>query len=479
MARWQPVEPRDERRGYNSLVVRVVDTTGQYQGHAAQKMFLPERFERYARFGREGRVAVSLNHPNIVRIIDIYLPEESDRRQPPYLVMPWLSGGTLAALMQQTPFVQDAYAALRLIQPILGAVHYLHEQGKYHRDIKPSNIVLSEETQAVLVDFGLCFDLDDVERLTLTGEAIGSLGYRAPEYFGGRYDVRDHGPGDIFALGKLIWAVLVGERPDEGPVLQYPKWNLVHRLRNPGVAPLQQLLQWMTKAEPANRPRIETVITEAAGILQPGGVVPSDERGRRFLRQFSLFLETDPQLGAKLQKEEEEATTNLAIREILEEVRQAIEQDPNLLTVRSERERLYYAEFTINGPEGYFPNAGIAETLGKRGVSASDLVRGKSVYARFRPLRYFEDRLPAVVAQWTLVPKEEGRVRVASYVWLFREGMPGLWPTPDPVRSFVDFTTALESPGLRRELKGLVARQVTAFLDVLCEFVEQALEDSK
>lgn len=474
--RWISTELGIERRGGNSRVIQVKDASGAFPGFAAQKILLNERFAKYARFIREVRVASTLQHPNITPVLDSYLPDVPTASQPAFMVMPWLGGGSLATRVEEGTHKNQPTAALKVLLPILDAVRYLHMRGKFHRDIKPSNIVLDERGVPFLTDFGLCFELDDDERLTPAEEKVGSLGYRAPEYVGGRHELLDHAPGDIFSLGKTLWALLAGEQATEGACLQYPKYNLIGRSSNPGLGPVQQLIQWMTRENPVERPKIEDVIAEVNLLLAPPKDLGRDVVGAELGRRFRTFLETDPGLAESRHSEEENARAATQVRILLEDLKRQIQQERELLDFQAEHADAFMGRMvSVGGPEPFCPAdfivRGLAATTPDIDISA--LSKGQAVYVTYRPRDDLADRMPMVMATWTAIRKRRA-VTIVSYVYAAQRGGERPWRGTVPIREAVHFRSHLDAPSLRAGLSGLVPRQVNVFLEMLAEYLAQA-----
>ena len=159
------------------------------------------------RFKREARVSASLNHPNIVKVLD-YGEEDGS----PFLVMELVTGGTLKRRMGKPISWQEA---ARLLAPIARALEYAHNQTGtiIHRDVKPSNILLTAGGIPMLSDFGIAKVLEDEEtlELTATGAGIGTPEYMAPEQAGKGFDHRV----DIYALGTVFYEIVTGRKPFE------------------------------------------------------------------------------------------------------------------------------------------------------------------------------------------------------------------------------------------------------------------------
>jgi predicted hydrocarbon binding protein len=154
------------------------------------------------RFFREVQVAASLQHPYILPVYDY---GESDGQ--PYIVMAYLTGGTLADYITQQGQMRLPEAA-RLVGQIASALDYAHSRGIIHRDFKPSNVLMDEPGNAYLADFGLAKVMQDA-RLSASGVA-GTPDYMAPDW------AQEGGvtPAvDMYALGVTLYQMLTGEVP--------------------------------------------------------------------------------------------------------------------------------------------------------------------------------------------------------------------------------------------------------------------------
>lgn len=164
------------------------------------------------RFLREVRHVAALSHPHIVPLFEA---DEADGCL--YYVMEYIEGETLAKrLRREGPLPLDE--ALRIVAEIGEALQYAHERGLVHRDVKPANILLARG-HALLADFGIAKATGPgAERLTGTGVAIGTAEYMSPEQASGerRVDARS----DVYALGAVLFEMLVGEPPFTGPNVQ-------------------------------------------------------------------------------------------------------------------------------------------------------------------------------------------------------------------------------------------------------------------
>ncbi|MCI0714251.1 MAG: protein kinase [Chloroflexi bacterium] len=193
-------------RAYQSTVGREV----------AVKIILPHYANHpnfIRRFETEAQIVARLEHMNIVPLYDYWRDPDGA-----YLVMRWLRGGSLSDAIADGPFTVQK--AARLFEQMASALSLAHRQDVIHRDLKPSNILLDEDGNAYLTDFGIAKDLTVHEQNTQSGDVIGSPGYLAPEQ--ARSETVSPRT-DIYSLGVMLYEVLAGEHP-------FPNLSAVERL---------------------------------------------------------------------------------------------------------------------------------------------------------------------------------------------------------------------------------------------------------
>jgi eukaryotic-like serine/threonine-protein kinase len=159
------------------------------------------------RFQREARAIGSLQHPNIVRIIDVDVQDGMD-----FMVMDYVTGGTLSSCLKECTLL-PLDEALRIGKQLADALAYAHRQGVIHRDIKPANILFTDKTHqhAVLTDFGLARLCDETgAKLTVTGAMVGTPTYMSPEAVRGE---ACDGSSDIYSLGVVMYEMVTGRPP--------------------------------------------------------------------------------------------------------------------------------------------------------------------------------------------------------------------------------------------------------------------------
>lgn len=156
------------------------------------------------RFARESRAVAQLQHPNIAQLFEVGVHDGQ-----PFLALEYVAGGTLAERLRE-PLKQRE--AAELLTTLARCVGYSHEQGIVHRDLKPANILMDENGQPKVADFGLAKFVNTNAELTRTGVVMGTPSYMAPEQASGA--VKNIGPAcDVYALGNILYHLLIGRPP--------------------------------------------------------------------------------------------------------------------------------------------------------------------------------------------------------------------------------------------------------------------------
>jgi eukaryotic-like serine/threonine-protein kinase len=179
----------------------------------AVKMLLPglSSPEYLRRFRTEASTAAGLQHPHIVAIHEVGAWQG---RQ--YLVMDYVAGRSLAQVISDFRFqISDFRRSAQWLKAIAEAVHYAHEHGILHRDLKPSNVLIDEQGQPRVTDFGLAKRFDERSQLTLSGQVLGSPSYLPPEQAEakrGKVSRRS----DVYGLGATLYHAMTGRPPFQG-----------------------------------------------------------------------------------------------------------------------------------------------------------------------------------------------------------------------------------------------------------------------
>ena len=174
--------------------------------------------EFISRFEREAQFFATLQHPHILPVIDFGESGENI-----FIVMRLVEGGGLDELLRKGALTLPQTS--RMVTQIGGALTFAHQRGIIHRDLKPNNVLLDEDLNTYLTDFGLAKMAEGTTRLTRTDAIMGTPTYMAPEQWTGK-DVDSR--ADIYALGVMTYEMITGQLPFEGDtsyVLMYKHMN--------------------------------------------------------------------------------------------------------------------------------------------------------------------------------------------------------------------------------------------------------------
>jgi serine/threonine-protein kinase len=203
------------------------------------------------RFRREAQAAANLSHPNIVPVFD--WGEDSGTY---FIVMEFVDGRPLSSILKTAgPLAADRTA--EIAAPVAAALGYAHKHGVVHRDVKPGNVLITDDGQVKVTDFGIARAVNTEESLTQTGAVMGTATYFSPEQAEGMgVDART----DIYSLGVVLFEMVTGRPPFLGdtPVAVASKHVRDHpplpRELNPSIPPTFEaiILKAMDK-NPDNR----------------------------------------------------------------------------------------------------------------------------------------------------------------------------------------------------------------------------------
>src|SRR5215212_7995211 len=217
----------------------------QQQGRRVRSAFL-ERFQR------EAKAAAKMSHPAIVTIFDVGVDEDSGA---PFMVLEYLPGESLADRLDRVrmPLARCVQIGLDLSS----ALSFAHRQRIVHRDVKPANVLHAGEGRWKLADFGIA-RLPDSD-LTQVGIFMGTPGYSPPEAIReGRYTPQ----ADVFAWGAVLYEVLSGHIPYEGPDTRTTNSHVVQGnaapvSRHDASIPEPLVAVTMTALQPSDRARFK------------------------------------------------------------------------------------------------------------------------------------------------------------------------------------------------------------------------------
>ena len=223
---------------------RVVAIKVMHAGLASDEDFV-------ARFIGEAKAAAALSHPNVVAVYD----QRTDGEHV-FLVMEYVAGRTLRDALNALGRLGPR-AALEIMMPVLAALGAAHRAGLVHRDVKPENVLITEDGQVKVADFGLA-RAETASKMTKTGVIIGTVGYLSPEQvLSGTADARSY----VYAAGVMLYELITGELPHRGDTPLAVAYKHVNETVPPpsGVVPgvppqVDALVADATAHDPARRP---------------------------------------------------------------------------------------------------------------------------------------------------------------------------------------------------------------------------------
>ena len=164
------------------------------------------------KFVKEAKNLAQMNHPHIVKVVDVF--EENDTV---YYVMQYLSGGSLSDYVKLHGALDEAIA-IKYIQQIGSALEYMHQKHICHYDVKPSNILLDDKGGAMLIDFGISKGYTEEGHQTSSTPVGISAGYAPLEQY--QQSLQDFSPAtDVYGLAATLFYLLTGKNPPEASIV--------------------------------------------------------------------------------------------------------------------------------------------------------------------------------------------------------------------------------------------------------------------
>jgi len=241
----------------------------------------------YSRFQREIAIGKKLKHPAVVRTID---SSEMDQL---CNVLEWVDGQFLREILTREGKL-TAERATRIAMRICEALEYIHRQGVVHRDLKPENIMVGEGDSIKLIDFGISA-CEGMRRLTFSklSNAMGTPDYISPEQIKRK---RNDGRSDVYALGVILFEMLTGHTPFDGPnPFAVMNDRLVNdppsaREINPGISmQMQEILYRAMERDPENRFAGAREFADALAHPECVEVIDRSERKKLKPSRLSFF----------------------------------------------------------------------------------------------------------------------------------------------------------------------------------------------
>ncbi len=259
-------------------VFRIEDSRGDRQDKVLKTLTNNEE-EFKNRFKREIEILKSSKNSGIpAYIIDFHRPAEGNRPELHCLIMELIEGEDLDEWLQANGKLADEQTALAWLNKITITLAYIHSKKHFHRDIKPSNIMLRNNGELALIDFGI------VRQITNTVNEYGASThaytpiYAAPEQLTGNAVPQS----DFYALGKTFVHLLTGQRPTQTE-LDLSKWEYETDFPTAGIIPL---IKWLLKEDIQQRPQTPEKILEAINYIstrKADSGFPSSEETTSFI----------------------------------------------------------------------------------------------------------------------------------------------------------------------------------------------------
>lgn len=177
--------------------------------------------EEVQRFYAEARSAAQLDHPNIVTV---YQCGEHDGHH--FFSMDYVPGMDLSRMITDGPM--DCRQAAEYVRDACKAIQYAHNRGILHRDLKPGNVLVDDNGEVHITDFGLAKSIGTESGLTATGAALGTPSYMSPEQAAGHSQEQHHAT-DIYALGAILFTLVTGRPPFKANSVLQTIMQVIHR----------------------------------------------------------------------------------------------------------------------------------------------------------------------------------------------------------------------------------------------------------
>ena len=259
-------------------------TTSQVTVGTGSQRELVNKFR--GKFIREAQMIASMNHPNIVRVLDVF--EENGTA---YYVMDHLPGGSLSDKVKRDGPLSE-HDAMLYINDISSTLAYIHAHNTVHLDVKPSNVLLDGNGRAVLIDFGISKHYDDAGEQTSSTPVGISKGF-APLEQGRDGDVSQFKPStDIYALGATLYYLLTGNVPPEASIVNEDGLERPSGISDRVWTAIERAMQPRRKDRPQSIGHFLSLLDGKSGTAGQTAVDPDDETTRMDAAAFQSAPES-------------------------------------------------------------------------------------------------------------------------------------------------------------------------------------------
>ena len=347
-----------------------------------------ERFKQ--KFIKEARTIFSLNHPNIVRILDVF--EENGTA---YYVMDYIEGESLGDMVKRRGAIPEA-EALGYVKDAASALEYIHSKNINHLDIKPGNLVLRHDDGKVLViDFGVAkqYDLATSQGTTTTPVCI-SPGYSPMEQYS-KNGVQTFSPqSDVYALAATLFKLLTGNTPPESTNIQ-DEGLPVAELQEKQIS--RPVISAIAMAMKGRYERTQSV-AEFVGNLNSDAtiVIPDPAAAERKRKEAEEKAAKEKAEGERKRKEAEEQ----AAKEKAEAERKRKEAEEKAAKEKAEAE--------LKQKEAKAKAEKEKKSLKGKGVNIITTRKKRRIKSLLKKYWWMATVLVAIVAIWLMVPSKKG-----------------------------------------------------------------------
>ena len=351
---------------------------------------LVEKFK--AKFIREARMIASLDHPNIVRVIDVF--EENGTA---YYVMENLPGGSLAEKVKQQVRLPEE-EALRYIREVSSALSYIHGRNLVHLDVKPSNILLNAKGDAVLIDFGISKHYDESGSQTSSTPVGISKGY-APLEQSRDGDVSQFTPAtDIYSLGATLYNLVTGLVPPEASIVTEDGLSRPAGISDEAWRAIERAMQ------PRRKDRPQSVASFLSLLKSPSVPAPAASAGPEEISGSEETVVRDPQPAKRGNIESTSGAVDMGL---------SVEwASCNLGASRPEDYGDYYAWGETSAKSRFFPPLFRYKYSGKSPTDAAHVKLGGKW--RMPTKAEFEDLINNCTMTWTILNGISGQKFVSK-----------------------------------------------------------------